>query len=221
VDLSRVQYDFDRIAGLSARLPERAGPYERWLLRRLPSRIGRALDVGCGGGFTARALARRSDAVLAIDLAPKMIELARQRSIGISNLKFEVADVMAIDLPCESFDCIVSVATLHHLPMEPALLRLRDALAPGGALGIVDLVQSTGVRDRVIDVLAAPMFVASFLRRRTHPELRRAWDEHGRGDVYPTLAQVRQVCDKILPGAAVRRLVRWRYSILWTKPAKR
>jgi SAM-dependent methyltransferase len=219
--MTRVQHDFDRIAALSARLPDRAGPYERWLLRRLPSRIGRALDVGCGAGFTARALARGSDEVLAIDLSPKMIELARQRSDGIANLKFEIADVMAIDLPSESFDCIVSVSTLHHLPMEQALLRLRDALAPGGVLGIVDLVRATGVRDRMIDLLAAPMIAASFLRRRMRPELRRAWDDHGRGDVYPTFAQVRQLCDKILPGAAARQLVRWRYSILWTKPVSR
>ena len=50
------------------------------------------------------------------------------------------------------------------------------------------------------------------------PELRRAWEEHGRSDRYLTLAEVRRVCGRVLPGASVRRHLLWRYSVVWRKP---
>jgi SAM-dependent methyltransferase len=216
-----VQSDFDRIAELSAGLPDRPGPGERWLLRQLPARIERALDVGCGAGFTSRQLARRSQHVLAIDLSPRMIELARQRSAGVSNLSFEVADVMSMKLPCGAFGCVVSVSTLHHLPMEPALRRLRELVGPGGVLCVLDLVQPVGWLERTVDLIAAPMLLASWVSRRAAGALSQAWKEHGARDRYPTLAEVRQVCHEVLPGALVRRHPRCRYSIRWTKPHPR
>ena len=56
-------------------------------------------------------------------------------------------------------------------------------------------------------------------RLRPPREVRAAWAEHGRTDVYPTLAQVRQSCEKVLPDARITRHLLWRYSIIWTKPA--
>jgi hypothetical protein len=48
--------------------------------------------------------------------------------------------------------------------------------------------------------------------------VRDAWVAHAPNYVYPTLAQVREVCDRVLPGARVRRHLLWRYSIVWRAP---
>ena len=44
-------------------------------------------------------------------------------------------------LPAGQFDAIVSIATLHHVPLEPLLPKLQVALKPGGRLIILDLLQ--------------------------------------------------------------------------------
>ncbi len=53
--------------------------YERWLVRQVPRGTGRVLDVGCGAGRLACALAERAGHVDALDLSPVMVQRARQR----------------------------------------------------------------------------------------------------------------------------------------------
>jgi ubiquinone/menaquinone biosynthesis C-methylase UbiE len=47
-----------------------------------------------------------------------MIHIARERSSHYANIDFQRADAFAWEFPSESFDCIISIATLHHLPLE-------------------------------------------------------------------------------------------------------
>lgn len=96
------------------------------------------LDAGTGIGepaLTAAHLVGPGGSVVACDIAPAMIEIARERAAaaGTSNVDFEVADVGALDHPDASFDAIVSRHTLMFVP-EPdaALARLRRMLRPGG-----------------------------------------------------------------------------------------
>jgi 2-polyprenyl-3-methyl-5-hydroxy-6-metoxy-1,4-benzoquinol methylase len=137
--------DFDLIARLSRDVPDALSPCERWLLAHAPARINEALDVGCGSGAFARALAGRSRHVLGIDLSPGMVELARQRSCHLANLEFAIQDASISELPEGRFDCVVSIAMLHHVSIRPMLLRLRAAVAPGGVLLVQDLDDSTGL----------------------------------------------------------------------------
>ncbi len=127
-----VRGDFDRIASLEVTDRDSNVHYHASLLQHLPIRMARALDVGCGAGAFARAPAERADHVLAIDLSPRMIERARERSAQHSNIEYRVADLLADDLGAEPFDCIATIATIHHMPLAPALERMRRALAPGG-----------------------------------------------------------------------------------------
>lgn len=55
--------------------------------------------------------------MLAIDLSPEMIRLARSLSPHHPNIEFRVADVMEDALPVAAFDVVLSAATLHHLPL--------------------------------------------------------------------------------------------------------
>lgn len=221
---ARIRVEFDRIALLTERHGcGRAGDvYYDYLVRHVPPRIENALEVGCGGGGFTRLLAARARSVVALDLSPEMIRLAKAYSSSHENIEYRLCDVMQTSLPAAAFDCVVSIATLHHLPLERALVKMKDALRPGGTLIINDLVADDGLLDRGMSALAYPVCMARrFLgtgRLRTPREVRRAWEEHGKGEVYLTQGEVREVCGRHLPGAKVRRHLLWRYTIVWRKP---
>jgi SAM-dependent methyltransferase len=223
IDRQAVRADFDRIAPLTGEGWDHNSHYHGFLLGQLPPHCTEALDVGCGTGAFSRLLAQRSERVLALDLSPRMIEVARGRSRATPNIDYLVADAAAWEFPATRFDCVASIATLHHLPTETNLTRMRDALKPGGTLIVLDLFQGEGLPDVLTSGLAVPVDVALRLirtgRLRRPRELREAWVEHGRHDSYLTLAQVRQICDSVLPGAQVRKHLLWRYSITWQKTA--
>src|SRR5262245_14293225 len=67
----------------------------------------RVLDVGCGPGRHALALARRGIEVVGVDLSPDFVELARAagRAEGLA-LRFEIADVRDLE-PTADFDAVV------------------------------------------------------------------------------------------------------------------
>ena len=221
--VSNVRADFDRIALLSGEGWDHNGHYHDFLARHIPAPCRDALEIGCGTGAFSRLLAASSERVLALDLSPKMIEVARERSAQFPNIEFEVADVLARELPAERFDCIATIATLHHLPMKEVLPKLKGALKAGGVLLVLDLFEAEGLSDAFRSALAVPVSLGLRLFRhgRLLPprEVRRAWDEHGRHDSYLTLTQVREVCAEMLPGALVTRHLLWRYSIVWKKAA--
>ncbi|HEX8558241.1 MAG TPA: class I SAM-dependent methyltransferase [Pyrinomonadaceae bacterium] len=218
---SGVRADFDRIALLADEGWDHSAQYHDFLLRRVPSPCGEALEVGCGSGAFSRLLAGAARRVVALDLSPNMIRVARERSAAFPNIEFRVTDVLESELPAEGFDCVVTVATLHHLPPAAALLKMKGALKPGGVLLILDLFRPAGPFDAALSALAAPAGAGLRLLRqgrlRAPREVRRAWAEHGRRDTYLTLAGARELYARLLPGAEVRRRLLWRYSVVWRK----
>lgn len=101
----------------------------------------RVLDLGCGAGHTALALAPRAAAVVAVDVTPEMLavatELAAQR--GVTNVTFRQADVAALPLSDAGFDVVVTRFSAHHWAApEQALAEARRALRPGGRFLMVD-----------------------------------------------------------------------------------
>jgi len=221
--LAQVRDDFDRLARLDAADSAHNDVYHELLLRELPARIGPTLDVGCGSGRFSAQLAARAETVLGLDLSPEMLRLARARCAALPHVAFAQQDVMARDLPPGHFAAIASISTLHHLPLAPALVRLRDALAPGGRLLVIDLYRATTPADYAVCALALPVAHALRIARtgtlRDPPEVSAAWDAHGATDRYLTLAQVRAACAEArLAGARVKRRLLFRYTLLWTKP---
>ncbi|MCP3980958.1 MAG: methyltransferase domain-containing protein [bacterium] len=219
---SQVRHDFDRIALLGRGEWDHNAYYHAYLLDRLPAAIGPTLDLGCGTGEFSRQLASRAEHVLGIDLSPNMIDVARSRSAGLDNVEYRIGDALEWPVPTQSFDCVASIATLHHLPFAETLQDLADALRPGGTLIVLDLIDDASLVERCLGAIALP--VARWARFRAtgslreSAEARRLWAEHGRGDTYPRLKDVRRTCADILPGAEVRRHLLWRYSIVWRKP---
>lgn len=101
---------------------------------------GRALDVGCGAGGLAVALAKRGWTVTGIDIAPNAIAaataVAAEHGVRAS---FEVADASSWT-PDGTFDLIVSCFALpdDRAARRPAFAMMRDALAVGGTVLLQD-----------------------------------------------------------------------------------
>ncbi len=217
---SEIREDFDRIALLPGGRWGHNSHYHDFLLKHIPTRCENALEIGCGTGKFARLLAERSDHVLALDLSPNMIRIARERSRGYPNIEFRVADAMTWKFPTDHFDCIASIATMHHLPLEEMLAKMKQTLKVGGTLAILDLFRPSGLRDCILTgALAMPASLALRLikngRLRESEESRQAWTQHGERDSYLTVPDVRRVCESALPEARVRKHLFWRYSIIW------
>ena len=219
----RIREDFDRIARLTQADYDHNAHFHTYLLRRIPPRCRETLDIGCGKGDFSRLLAARSERVTAVDFSPEMIRRAREESAAFPNIEFQNADVRDWAWPQSRYDCIVSIATLHHLPPGEILRRCASALVPGGTLAILDLCQAAEPADYLPGALSFPLSVALRIahtgRLRTPPSAREAWEIHGRHETYLSPAEVRGICRDVLPGAEVRRHLLWRYSIVWRKPA--
>ncbi|MDM9384355.1 class I SAM-dependent methyltransferase [Chlorogloeopsis sp. ULAP01] len=217
----KIQNDFDRIALLEEAQWDHNSHYHSFLLKQLPTVCESILEIGCGTGVFSRLLAERCDRVLAIDLSPKMIEVAQRQFGDYTNINFQVADILKWEFPVEQFDVIASIATVHHLPVENLLSDLQVALKPGGKLVILDLLKSESIQDTFTDLMAVPLnLIFKILKNKRikpSPEALEAWREHGRTDTYLTLSQAQQIYTHFLPGVNVRRHLFWRYSVVWEK----
>lgn len=221
--------DFDRLASLSKGSGwDHNSHYHPFLLRQLPDGLDEALEVGCGTGAFARSLAERCGRVLAIDLSPRTVEVARKRSKEYPNIDYAVADANSWELPEDRFGCVASITTLHHLHLAQTLAKMGDALRPGGTLLVLDLYKAGSVADLLVGALGFPASKAIRLAKtgslsvpQQSPEVRQAWEEHYATDVFPTLAEVREACAEAgLWGAKVRRHLLWRYTVVWRKPLR-
>jgi SAM-dependent methyltransferase len=219
--MSSVEADFDRLALLDDEGWTANNHYHSSLLKFVPESCEEALEIGCGTGAFARELARRCRRVVALDLSAEMIRVARSRSTQFDNLEFELADAMTWGFPQSHFDFICSIATLHHLEQRELFVKMRDALKPGGVLVVLDLVESNGLVERMLDVIALGVSGGLRLmhngRLKPPPEVRKAWEQHGKHDHYLTITQMRALADEILPGSSVNRCLLWRYALVYRK----
>jgi SAM-dependent methyltransferase len=110
------------------------------LFRRQLPPGGAVLDLGCGPGWTSLLLARAGFEVHGLDIAERMIEIARERcrAEGLA-ATFAVADMEDFALPRRDFDGALLFDALHHCPAYPAVLRRAwEHLCPGGFLLLLE-----------------------------------------------------------------------------------
>jgi len=109
-----------------------------WIERTVGGFAGKSvLDVGCGGGILAEAMARRGAArVLGIDLALKPLRVAQLHAMeaGLDNIDYRetAAEALAKTEP-GSYDVVTCMEMLEHVPVPASVVRACAGLVrPGG-----------------------------------------------------------------------------------------
>jgi len=118
-------------------------------LIRAAARVGpesTILDVACGPGLVALALAESAGHVTGLDLTPAMLDKARelQQRAGLSNLSWDLGRADALPYPDDSFDAVLTRFSFHHLTDPPrALAEMVRVCRPGGRVVVSDVFTTT------------------------------------------------------------------------------
>ena len=107
-----------------------------WIDGIAPLKGQRVLDVGCGGGILADAMARKGADVLGIDLAEKSLKVAQLHALeaGTSQITYRLvaAEALAAEMP-DQFDVVTCMEMLEHVPDPASVVQACARLAkPGG-----------------------------------------------------------------------------------------
>jgi len=192
------------------------------VLRAVPKGCGRALDVGCGQGGLARELAQFCERTIGIDADGEILALARAAGQLEERVAFIEGDAMTYAFPDGNFDLITAVASLHHLPLRPALRRFGELLRPGGVLAVIGLYRVATAADYAYAAAAIPASRAIRIFRGSKPGEGRGLEPSIRkpkeAEPQETLGTIRAACDEVLPGGKFKRRLLYRYSFVWRKP---
>jgi arsenite methyltransferase len=145
----------------------------------------RVADIGAGSGYFTRPLARAvapGGTVYAVDVDADMNERLRGRLAddGIGNVEIVLGAYEDPKLPDAGVDLVFTSNTFHHIEGRPAYFRnLKQDLAPGGRVAIIDYDGSKGTFVRVMghytekDVLLEDMQQAGYAVEKDHDFLDR------------------------------------------------
>lgn len=112
--------------------------WEEDVVRKFLKRQARILDIGCGAGREAIALAKEGFEVMGIDIAPEMVKKANANAKGLGlNIKFETKSATEIDFSENYFDAVIfSRSVYSFIPSKPlrieTLKKIRKQLKPSG-----------------------------------------------------------------------------------------
>ncbi len=143
---------------------------QQLVARRLPASKARVLDVGCGAGHLAFALAPHVHQVTAADPSPGMLETVHQaaRSKGLGNIDTVQAQADALPFEDGHFCTVATRYSAHHwTALEASLREMHRVIKPGGYLLVIDIL---GHEDALVDTHLQAMEVlrdCSHVRNRS------------------------------------------------------
>lgn len=150
----------------------------------------RVLDVGCGTGHLAAAVAARAEplAVCGVDLSPAYVDYAKARAVD-PRIEFTVGDACALPYPGNDFDRVLSLLVLHFVPRaHDAIAEMKRVAKPGAVVGAAVWDARGGfVANRLffdtaaaLDPKASERRAKNYSRPMTRPgELATAWRSAG------------------------------------------
>jgi 2-polyprenyl-6-hydroxyphenyl methylase/3-demethylubiquinone-9 3-methyltransferase len=127
------------------------------------------LDVGCGGGILAEAMARRAGRVTGIDLATRPLGVARLHALetGVANIEYREisAEALAEERP-QAYDVVTCMEMLEHVPEPESVVRACGALVrPGGWVFFSTL--NRNLKSFLLGIVGAE-YVLQLLPKGTH-----------------------------------------------------
>ena len=93
----------------------------------------RVLELGCGTGYFTRELARSEAEIVAVDLSPELLEIAKTHS-STPNVHYEIQNACALRCADAVFDSVVGSSVLHHLDIKKALPEIYRVLKQDGRI---------------------------------------------------------------------------------------
>ncbi|MBK9654479.1 MAG: bifunctional 2-polyprenyl-6-hydroxyphenol methylase/3-demethylubiquinol 3-O-methyltransferase UbiG [Rhodanobacteraceae bacterium] len=162
-----------------------------FIAQRQPLAGMRVVDIGCGGGIMSEALARAGAEVVALDLAPEALDVARLHALeaGVRvDYRLQSAEDLAVEMAGQ-FDAVSCLEMLEHVPDPVSVLRAcATLLKPGGRLFLSTLNRTR--KAFALGIVGAE-YVLGLLPRGTHryerflkpSELRRALRDLGFDDI--------------------------------------
>ncbi len=183
------------------------GRWSRKLVRPFLDFVGtgeseHVLDVGCGTGHLAAALAdeSRSSTIDGVDISTIYVAYA-QAQYPHPRLHFRVGDACALDYADKTFDRVLSLLALHFVPCAPeAIAEMRRVAKPGAVVGTAVWDARGGfVANRLffdtaaaLDAKAGERRAKNYTRPLTRPgELANAWQQAGFLEVTENLLHIR------------------------------
>jgi 2-polyprenyl-3-methyl-5-hydroxy-6-metoxy-1,4-benzoquinol methylase len=91
------------------------------------------LELGCGTGYFTPELARSGADVVAIDVSPELLEIARA-NCSARNVQYQIQNASSLSYSEAVFDSVVGSSVLHHLEIEDALCDIYRVLKPAGTI---------------------------------------------------------------------------------------
>lgn len=144
------------------------------LAELVPEAVGASwIEVACGPGLVARAIAGRVGSVRGVDLTPAMLETARREAAtaGLDNVEFSEGDATALAFGDDSFDGAITRFSFHHIPAPGRVVaEMARVVRPGGPVVIGDLLtdpdSDAATWHQEIDRLRDPSHWATLTRDR-------------------------------------------------------
>jgi 2-polyprenyl-6-hydroxyphenyl methylase / 3-demethylubiquinone-9 3-methyltransferase len=140
-----------------------------WINGLAPLNSKRVLDIGCGGGILADAMARKGADVLGVDLATKSLKVAQLHALEAQTPNVSYREISAEDLAVEqpaSFDVVTCMEMLEHVPHPASIVAACSALVKPGGWVFFSTINRNGMA--FLQAIVGAEYVLGMLPRGTH-----------------------------------------------------
>lgn len=141
----------------------------KWINSLASLKGKRVLDIGCGGGILADAMARKGADVLGIDLATKSLKVAKLHALEAETINVSYREIAAEDLAAEqpaSFDIVTCMEMLEHVPDPASIVKACSALVKPGGWVFFSTINRNG--RAFLQAIVGAEYVLGMLPRGTH-----------------------------------------------------